>query len=151
MDHAVEYVNGISHTNSCPKLSGPCSKRSISQATYVSGRTVFTCFAISMSRRFDSNERTLTDSERFSVAVSKIVGKRLRWDALTGKERRERHPPIDRGRIRTMDSAKPDQIKLSITSLATALGAVIMDLGRLRAQYSEVLEALKANCSESLR
>ena len=27
----------------------------------------------------------MTDAERFSAAVSKIVGKRLTWDALTGK------------------------------------------------------------------
>jgi hypothetical protein len=34
---------------------------------------------------FRFNERTLTDAQRFSAAVSKIVGKRLTWDALMGK------------------------------------------------------------------
>jgi hypothetical protein len=32
------------------------------------------------------NNRKLTDGERFSIAVSGIVGKRVTWDALTGKQ-----------------------------------------------------------------
>ena len=32
------------------------------------------------------NNRKMTDGERFSIAVDAIVGKRLTWDRLTGKE-----------------------------------------------------------------
>jgi transposase-like protein len=82
VDHAVEYVNGISHTNSLETFWA-LLKRSIS-GTYVSVEP-FHLFRYLDEQAFRFNERTLTDSERFSVAVSKIVGKRLRWDALTGK------------------------------------------------------------------
>jgi len=39
---------------------------------------------------FRFNNRKLTDGERFSLAVSGIVGKRLTFDQLTGKIADER-------------------------------------------------------------
>ena len=33
-----------------------------------------------------NNRKALNDGERFDMAVRQIVGKRLTWDALTGKE-----------------------------------------------------------------
>jgi len=32
------------------------------------------------------NNRKLTDGERFDMAVRGIVGKRIMWDVLTGKD-----------------------------------------------------------------
>ncbi len=65
VDHAVEYVNGNVHTNGLENFWS-LLKRGIKQAW-----------------RF--NNRKLTDGERFSIAVSGIVGKRLTYDQLTGK------------------------------------------------------------------
>jgi hypothetical protein len=39
-------------------------------------------------RRGDSG-KPLTDGDRFDMAVRQIVGKRLTWDRLTGKETAE--------------------------------------------------------------
>lgn len=36
--------------------------------------------------RKDENDNPLTDFDRFRSAMSRIVGKRLTWNALTGKE-----------------------------------------------------------------
>ncbi|MEK9136779.1 MAG: hypothetical protein AAB393_06610, partial [Bacteroidota bacterium] len=33
-----------------------------------------------------NNRKDMSDGDRFSLAVSQIVGKRLTWDRLTGKE-----------------------------------------------------------------
>jgi transposase-like protein len=82
VDHAVEYVNGNVHTNSLENFWS-LLKRSIS-GTYVSVEP-FHLFRYLDEQSFRFNERSLTDGERFSAAVSKIVGKRLTWDALTGK------------------------------------------------------------------
>jgi hypothetical protein len=40
--------------------------------------------------RKDDNGNKLTDGDRFAMAVRQIVGKRLTWDRLTGKEVDER-------------------------------------------------------------
>ena len=39
-----------------------------------------------MSRRSAINNRKMNDGERFDIAVRHIVGKRLTWDQLTGKQ-----------------------------------------------------------------
>jgi transposase-like protein len=82
VDHAVQYVDGNVHTNSLENFWS-LLKRAIS-GTYVSVEP-FHLFRYLDEQAFRFNERTLTDAQRFSAAVSKIVGKRLTWDALTGK------------------------------------------------------------------
>ena len=51
-----------------------------------------TCSAIWMNRAYRYNHRKdedgepLKDFDRFKLAMTQIVGKRLTWDRLTGKE-----------------------------------------------------------------
>jgi hypothetical protein len=47
--------------------------------------TPFHLFPYLDERAFRFNNRKLTDSERFSIAVSGIVGKRVTFDELTSK------------------------------------------------------------------
>lgn len=58
-------------------------KRGIN-GTYVSVEP-FHLFRYLDEQTFRFNERKLTDAERFSIAVSRIVGKRRTFDQPTGK------------------------------------------------------------------
>lgn len=49
----------------------------------------FTCSGISMSKRYRFKHRKLTDGERFSLAVSNIVGHRVAYEELTGEASEE--------------------------------------------------------------
>jgi transposase-like protein len=82
VDHAVEYVNGNVHTNGLENFWS-LFKRGIN-GTYVSVEP-FHLFRYLDEQSFRFNNRKLTDGERFSLAVSGIVGKRLMFDQLTGK------------------------------------------------------------------
>lgn len=42
--------------------------------------------AFRFNTRKDENGEPITDDQRFSLAVSRIVGKRVTWNQLTGKE-----------------------------------------------------------------
>ncbi|MBM3814744.1 MAG: transposase, partial [Acidimicrobiia bacterium] len=53
--------------------------------TYVSVEP-FHLFRYLDEQSFRFNNRKMTDGERFSLAVRGIVGKRLTWDRLIGKE-----------------------------------------------------------------
>jgi hypothetical protein len=59
-------------------------KRTIS-GTYVSVEP-FHLFRYLDEQAYRFNNRKLTDGERFSAAVSGIVGKRVTFDELTGKD-----------------------------------------------------------------
>jgi transposase-like protein len=83
VDHAVKYVDGKVHTNGMENFWS-LLKRGIS-GTYVSVEP-FHLFRYLDEQSFRFNNRKLTDGERFSAAVSGIVGKRLTFDQLTGKE-----------------------------------------------------------------
>jgi transposase-like protein len=83
IDHAVAYVNGEVHTNGLENFWS-LLKRSI-KGTYVSVEP-FHLFRYLDEQAYRYNNRTFTDAERFSMAVSGIVGKRLTFDQLTGKE-----------------------------------------------------------------
>ena len=83
VDHAVQYVDGKVHTNGMENFWS-LLKRGIS-GTYVSVEP-FHLFRYLDEQSFRFNNRKLTDGERFSMAVSGIVGKRLTFDQLTGKE-----------------------------------------------------------------
>jgi len=83
VDHAVQYVDGKIHTNGLENFWS-LSKRGIS-GTYVSVEP-FHLFRYLDEQSFRFNERKMTDGERFDLAVRQIVGKRLTWGRLTGKE-----------------------------------------------------------------
>jgi hypothetical protein len=82
-DHAVEYVNGRAHTNGLENYWS-LLKRGIS-GTYVSVEP-FHLFRYLDEQAYRFNQRrNMTDFDRFQLACSQIVGKRLTWDNLTGK------------------------------------------------------------------
>ena len=82
VDHAVQYVDGLVHTNGLENFWS-LLKRGIN-GTYVSVEP-FHLFRYLDEQAYRYNNRKLTDSERFSTAVKGIVGKRLTFDELTGK------------------------------------------------------------------
>ena len=83
IDHATAYVDGRIHTNGLENFWS-LLKRGIS-GTYVSVEP-FHLFRYLDEQSFRYNNRELpTDGDRFSSVVSRIVGKRLTWDKLTGK------------------------------------------------------------------
>jgi transposase-like protein len=90
VDHAVQYVDGKIHTNGLENFWS-LLKRGIN-GTYVSVEP-FHLFryldeqAYRYNNRKDETGETLTDFDRFKQAMSQIVGKRLTWNALTGKEK----------------------------------------------------------------
>lgn len=84
VDHAIEYVNGRAHTNGLENYWS-LLKRGIS-GTYVSVEP-FHLFRYLDEQAFRYNQRkNMNDFDRFQFACSQIVGKRLTWDALTGKD-----------------------------------------------------------------
>jgi transposase-like protein len=82
VDHAVQYVDGKVHTNGLENFWS-LLKRGIA-GTYVSVEP-FHLFRYLDEQAFRFNNRKLTDGERFSIAVSGVVGKRVTFDELTGK------------------------------------------------------------------
>ena len=82
IDHAVAYVNGEVHTNGLENFWS-LLKRGL-HGTYISVEP-FHLFRYLDEQAYRFNQRHLTDSERFSIAVKRIVGKRLTFDQLTGK------------------------------------------------------------------
>jgi transposase-like protein len=89
VDHAVQYVDGQIHTNGLENFWS-LLKRSIG-GTYVSVEP-FHLFRYLDEQAYRYNNRKETDDfGRFKIAMSQIVGKRLTWDALTGK--RPDNPP----------------------------------------------------------
>jgi len=82
IDHAVKYVDGNVHTNGLENFWS-LLKRTIA-GTYVSVEP-FHLFRYLDEQAWRFNNRRMTDGERFSMAVKSIVGKRLTFDALTGK------------------------------------------------------------------
>ncbi|SRR5579885_1143501 len=85
VDHAVEYVrDNVVHTNGLENYWA-LLKRTIS-GTYVSVEP-FHLFRYldEQAYRFNNREKEMTDYDRFKLAASQIVGKRLTWDEVTGK------------------------------------------------------------------
>src|ERR1039457_684977 len=84
VDHAVEYVRGEVHTNGCENFWS-LLKRTLG-GTYVSVEP-FHLFRYLDEQAFRYNHRKgFNDGQRFDLAVRQIVGRRLTWDQLTGKE-----------------------------------------------------------------
>jgi transposase-like protein len=83
VDHAVQYVNGKVHTNGLENFWS-LLKRGIN-GTYVSVEP-FHLFRYLDEQTFRYNHRNgMRDGDRFDAAVRQIVGKRLTFDQLTGK------------------------------------------------------------------
>jgi transposase-like protein len=84
VDHAVEYVSGNVHTNGLENYWS-LLKRTIS-GTYVSVEP-FHLFRYldEQAYRFNNRAKEMSDFDRFKLAASQIVGKRLTWDEVSGK------------------------------------------------------------------
>lgn len=84
IDHAEAYVDGRVHTNGLENFWS-LLKRGIS-GTYVSVEP-FHLFRYLDEQAFRYNNRIeMNDADRFTIALGQIVGKRLTYSELTGKE-----------------------------------------------------------------
>lgn len=89
IDHAIEYVRENVHTNGLENFWS-LLKRGIN-GTYISIEP-FHLFryvdeqAFRFNNRRDANGIPLEDADRFDLAVRQIVGKRLTWTEVTGKD-----------------------------------------------------------------
>jgi transposase-like protein len=92
VDHAVEYVRGEVHTNGLENFWS-LVKRGL-KGTYVSVEP-FHLFRYLDEQVFRYNNRKMNDGDRFNIVVREIVGKRLTWDQLTGKEFSDRSTSVN--------------------------------------------------------
>src|ERR1017187_6726640 len=84
INHAEKYVDGRVHTNGLENFWS-LLKRGLA-GTYVSVEP-FHLFRYLDEQMFRYNNRkNMNDFDRFSLAVSQIVGKRLTWNQVTGKQ-----------------------------------------------------------------
>ena len=84
IDHAIEYVNGSVHTNTLENFWA-LVKRGL-HGTYISVEP-FHLFRYLDEQMFRFNNRqNMNDFDRFRLAASQIVGKRLTWNQVTGKQ-----------------------------------------------------------------
>ena len=83
MNHAVKYVDGAVHTNGLENFWS-LLKRGLN-GTYVSVEP-FHLFRYLDEQAFRFNNRNnMNDFDRFKLAASQIVGKRLTYNELSGK------------------------------------------------------------------
>jgi transposase-like protein len=82
IDHAEKYVDGQIHTNGLENYWS-LLKRAI-KGTYVSVEP-FHLFRYLDEEGFRFNRRTLTDAERFAMTLGHVTGRRVTYDALTGR------------------------------------------------------------------
>jgi transposase-like protein len=91
VDHAVEYARGDVHTNGLENFWS-LLKRGL-RGTYVSVEP-FHLFRYLDEQAFRYNYRKgLDDYGRFMLALSRITGRRLTYEHLTGKDRDETQEP----------------------------------------------------------
>src|SRR5207245_1485709 len=88
VDHAVAYVNGRVHTNGLENFWS-LLKRGL-KGNYVSVEP-FHLFRYLDEQSFRYNNRAtkdcpMNDGDRFKLAISQIIGKRLTYKEVTGKE-----------------------------------------------------------------
>jgi transposase-like protein len=83
VDHAVQYVDGQVHTNGLENFWS-LLKRSIS-GTYVSVEPYHLFRYLDEQAWRYNNRKDMNDFDRFKLAASQIVGKRVTWEQLTGK------------------------------------------------------------------
>lgn len=83
IDHAETYVNGAVHTNGIENFWS-LLKRAI-HGTYISVEP-FHLFRYIDEEAFRFNHRQASDASRFLTVIANIIGKRLTYDTLTGKD-----------------------------------------------------------------
>jgi transposase-like protein len=83
VDHAIEYVRGNVHTN-CLENFWSLLKRCL-HGTYIAVEP-FHLFRYVDEQAFRFNNRDLTDIQRFVFGMRHIVGRRLTYKQLTGKQ-----------------------------------------------------------------
>lgn len=83
IDHAEAYVRGNVHTNGAENFWS-LLKRGLN-GTYVSVEP-YHLFRYVDEQVFRFNEREQTDAERFEQVCKQVVGRRLTWKHLTGKD-----------------------------------------------------------------
>jgi transposase-like protein len=92
INHAVEYVNGNTHTNTIENFWA-LLKRGL-HGTYVSVEP-FHLFRYIDEQAFRYNNRKdMNDGDRFSAVISEIAGKRLTYAKLTGKVGETTEPAV---------------------------------------------------------
>jgi transposase-like protein len=84
VNHAVEYVNGNVHTNTIENFWS-LLKRGL-HGTYVSVEPYHLFRYIDEQAFRYNNRKGVTDASRFNVVISQIIGKRLTYRHLTGKD-----------------------------------------------------------------
>jgi transposase-like protein len=85
IDHAEEYVRGAVHTNGLENFWS-LLKRAL-KGTYVSVEPFhLQAYCDEQAFRFNNRKAVGGDFDRFKLVMSQIVGKRLTWDELTGKQ-----------------------------------------------------------------
>jgi transposase-like protein len=82
IDHMVSYVEGNIHTNSIENFWS-LLKRGL-KGTYISVEP-FHLFRYVEEQVFRFNERKATDGERFQLALSQVVNRRIKYSELIGK------------------------------------------------------------------
>ncbi|MGL5935131.1 MAG: IS1595 family transposase [Cetobacterium sp.] len=83
INHAVQYVNENVHTNTMENFWS-LLKRGL-QGTYISVEP-FHLFRYLDEQAFRYNNRKMTDPERFAIVMKQIVGRRVTYKQLTGKD-----------------------------------------------------------------
>jgi transposase-like protein len=92
INHAIEYVNGNTHTNTIENFWS-LLKRGL-HGTHVSVEP-FHLFRYIDEQAFRYNNRKdMNDADRFSADVSQIAGKRLTYSELTGKVGETTEPTV---------------------------------------------------------
>lgn len=84
VDHAVEYVPGRVHTNGLENFWS-LLKRGI-KGTYVSVEPFHLARYLDEQMFRYNNRNDMNDGDRFYLAVRQIVGKRLTYSELIGKD-----------------------------------------------------------------
>jgi len=84
IDHAEAYVDGQVHTNGLENFWS-LLKRSIS-GTYVSVEPFHLFRYLDEQAYRYNNRKEMNDFDRFKLAMTQVVGKRLTWNHLTGKQ-----------------------------------------------------------------
>ena len=88
VDHAVEYVRGNVHTNGMENFWS-LVKRGL-KGTYISVEPFHLFRYLDEQTYRYNNRKEMDDFDRFKLACSQIVGKRLTWNQLTGKQTDDR-------------------------------------------------------------
>ena len=97
INHAEQYVDGKIHTNGMENFWS-LLKRGLGTYVSVEPYHLFRYLdeqAYRYNNRQHANGELMTDYDRFKLAMTQIVGKRLTWNQLTGKEQDQRPTEVN--------------------------------------------------------